>query len=51
VYFLILFIQREKRRIQLLEKKRITDNEKRLHPKTEKDFEVLYSGLERKIAR
>lgn len=30
-----------------MEKRRVFDNERRVHPKTEKDFEVLYSGLER----
>ena len=33
-----------------MEKKRVLDNERRLHPKTEKDFEVLYIGLERKFS-
>ena len=43
-------MQREKKRKELLEKKRLADNEKRLHPKSEKDFECLYSGLESMIS-
>ncbi|KAI8922997.1 hypothetical protein BC831DRAFT_404309 [Entophlyctis helioformis] len=35
-----------KRRIILSEKKRLKEIESRLHPKTTKDFEILYSGLE-----
>ncbi|KAJ3350569.1 hypothetical protein HDU91_006235 [Kappamyces sp. JEL0680] len=38
--------EKEERRQKLLEKKRVQDNERRLHPKTDKDFEILYSGLE-----
>ncbi len=30
----------------MAEKRRIKELESRLHPKTAKDFEVLYSGLE-----
>ncbi|KAJ3310841.1 hypothetical protein HDV04_004617 [Boothiomyces sp. JEL0838] len=39
-------LEKDRRRQQLIEKKRIADNERRLHPKTDKDFEILYSGLE-----
>ncbi|KAI8895709.1 hypothetical protein BC833DRAFT_529111 [Globomyces pollinis-pini] len=38
--------EKEQRRQNLIEKKRVMENERRLHPKTEKDFEILYSGLE-----
>ncbi|KAJ3322583.1 hypothetical protein HDV06_002960 [Boothiomyces sp. JEL0866] len=39
-------VEKDRRRQQLIEKKRIADNERRLHPKTDRDFEILYSGLE-----
>jgi hypothetical protein len=41
-----LFKEKEQRRLQLMEKKRVMENERRLHPKTTKDFEILYGGLE-----
>ncbi|KAJ1340394.1 hypothetical protein BSLG_004987 [Batrachochytrium salamandrivorans] len=37
---------KEARRIMLSEKKRRKDIESRLHPKTNKDIEILYNGLE-----
>jgi len=37
---------KEKRRKNLAEKRRKKEIESRLHPKTSKDFEVLYNGLE-----
>ncbi|KAJ3397440.1 hypothetical protein HDU92_007829 [Lobulomyces angularis] len=37
---------KEKRRKQLAEKRRNKEIESRLHPKTSKDFEILYNGLE-----
>ncbi|KAH6599010.1 hypothetical protein BASA50_003330 [Batrachochytrium salamandrivorans] len=37
---------KETRRIMLSEKKRRKDIESRLHPKTNKDIEILYNGLE-----
>ncbi|KAJ3129148.1 hypothetical protein HK098_002389 [Nowakowskiella sp. JEL0407] len=37
---------KEKRRKELADKKRKKDIESRLHPQTNKDFEVLYNGLE-----
>ncbi|KAJ3275210.1 hypothetical protein HDV01_000935 [Terramyces sp. JEL0728] len=43
---LIAKLEKDRRRHQLIEKKRIADNERRLHPKTDRDFEILYSGLE-----
>ncbi|KAH9251900.1 hypothetical protein BASA81_010220 [Batrachochytrium salamandrivorans] len=39
-------IDKETRRIMLSEKKRRKDIESRLHPKTNKDIEILYNGLE-----
>ncbi|KAJ3082455.1 hypothetical protein HK102_001665, partial [Quaeritorhiza haematococci] len=38
--------QKEKRRKELAEKRRRKEIESRLHPKTAKDFEILYNGLE-----
>ncbi|KAI8834000.1 hypothetical protein BJ741DRAFT_550779 [Chytriomyces cf. hyalinus JEL632] len=37
---------KEKRRVALEDKKRKKEIESRLHPKTNKDFEILYNGLE-----
>ena len=41
-----MLTEREYRRLQLSEKKRVHDIDCRLHPKTTKDFEILYGGLE-----
>ncbi|KAJ8323620.1 hypothetical protein QVD99_007212 [Batrachochytrium dendrobatidis] len=38
--------EKDKRRLILSEKKRLKDIESRLHPKTNKNFEILYNGLE-----
>ncbi|KAI9014627.1 hypothetical protein BC832DRAFT_545979 [Gaertneriomyces semiglobifer] len=38
--------EKERRRKQLAEKRRKKEMESRIHPKTTKDFEVLYNGLE-----
>ena len=37
---------RERRRKELAEKRRLKEMNSRLHPKTSKDFEMLYHGLE-----
>ncbi|KAJ3157147.1 hypothetical protein HDU89_002558 [Geranomyces variabilis] len=39
-------MEKERRRRELAEKKRRREIESRLHPKSTKDFEVLYNGLE-----
>jgi hypothetical protein len=38
--------EREQIRFKNAEKKRIQELERRLHPKSHKDFEALYNGLE-----
>ncbi|KAJ3115375.1 hypothetical protein HDU96_000744 [Phlyctochytrium bullatum] len=38
--------EKDKRRRELAEKRRRKEIESRLHPKTTKDFEILYNGLE-----
>ncbi|KAI9094836.1 hypothetical protein DFS34DRAFT_627404 [Phlyctochytrium arcticum] len=39
-------LEKERRRKELAEKRRRKEIESRLHPKTTKDFEILYNGLE-----
>ncbi|KND00311.1 uncharacterized protein SPPG_04636 [Spizellomyces punctatus DAOM BR117] len=39
-------MEKERRRKELAEKRRRKEIESRLHPKTTKDFEILYNGLE-----
>lgn len=41
--------EKEKRRKELAEKKRKKELDSRLHPRTKKDFEILYNGLESRI--
>ncbi|KAJ3282379.1 hypothetical protein HK104_010918 [Borealophlyctis nickersoniae] len=41
-----LMIEKERRRKELAERKRRKEIESRLHPKSRKDFEILYNGLE-----
>ncbi|KAI9201855.1 uncharacterized protein BJ171DRAFT_601427 [Polychytrium aggregatum] len=42
---------REERRRLLIERKRQKEMESRIHPKSNKDFEVLYNGLESKLRK
>ncbi|KAI8811506.1 hypothetical protein BJ742DRAFT_119498 [Cladochytrium replicatum] len=45
-YRLAMLAEKERRRKELADKRRKKEIESRLHPKTIKDFEVLYNGLE-----
>ncbi|KAJ3316407.1 hypothetical protein HDU76_001833 [Blyttiomyces sp. JEL0837] len=45
-YHKMIVRKKERRRKELADKKRRKEIESRLHPKTTKDFEILYNGLE-----
>jgi len=38
--------EKERKRLELLERKKKKEIQSRLHPRTANDFEILYNGLE-----